>query len=511
MGDCRSSSLSRPAHTPQTSLESPPLTSPYAASESVEEEADSGPPPGSVREFLKVAIPLVLSAGSLAIMNVIDRLLLTWYSTDALAAALPAGMMHWTVMSIPVGIVLYVNTFVAQYDGAKRPGRVVASVWQGVYIAIVTGLLAMLFIPFAPQLLAIAGHDAGVLELEIQYFVVLCQGSLAYTLANAFSCFFTGRRATHVVMWVNVVSVLVNFLVDYLLIFGVGPFPELGIAGAAWGTVAARIVACLLYVVLLKKFTDRAVYDFGGWPKPDWSLLKRLLRYGFPNGIHFFVDIFGFTVFVFLIGSIGPKELAATSLAFNLNSLAFFPLFGFGMAVSTLVGNRVGEGRTDIASQTVWSAFKAAAVWMLFFTVVFLVAPGFVLDVYSRNTATEDFESIRGTVVVLLRFVSVYCFFDAMAVVFSSAVRGAGDTRFPMVMSFFCCWLIMVLPTALLNAYGGDLMLSWAACTVYIATIGVVMLARFMSGKWKSMKVIEHSVVEPDVAQVESEPADVGI
>ena len=487
------------------------MSSPYEANPLFENEPSRGPLPGSVREFLKVAVPLVLSAGSLAIMNVIDRLLLTWYSTDALAAALPAGMMHWTVMSIPIGIVLYVNTFVAQYDGANRPERVVASVWQGTYIAIATGLLSLLIIPFTPQLLSLAGHDSAVLDLEIRYFTVLCEGSLAYTLANAFSCFYTGRRATHVVMWVNIVSVLVNFVVDYLLIFGKGPFPELGIEGAAWGTVAARVVATLLYIVLLKRFTDRSKYDFGGWPKPDWELLRRLLKFGFPNGIHFFVDIFGFTVFVFLIGSIGPQELAATSLAFNLNSLAFIPLFGFGMAVSTLVGNRIGEGRIDLATKTVWSAFKSAATWMAFFTIVFLVAPDFVLELYSRNNPGDDFAAVRDQVVVLLRFVSVYCFFDAMAVVFSAAVRGAGDTRFPMVMSLLCCWLIMVIPTAIMNAYGGNLMLSWTACTGYIVVIGIGMLARFLSGKWKSMKVIETAIVEPDEAPITREPANVSV
>lgn len=257
-----------------------------------------GPAPGSAREFLKVAIPLVLSAGSLAIMNVIDRLMLTWYSTDALAAALPAGMLHWTIMSIPIGVVLYVNTFVAQYDGAGRPDRVVSSVSQGLFVAVISGIAVLVFIPLARPLLELAGHSSTVVEAEHQYFTTLCWGSVAYTIANALSCFFTGRRETYTVMWVNLASVLVNFVVDYFLIFGNGPFPELGIEGAAWGTVAARGSAAVLYVVLIKRRTDTSRYDFRGLPKFDRELFLRLMRFGFPNGIHFFIDIFGFTVFV---------------------------------------------------------------------------------------------------------------------------------------------------------------------------------------------------------------------
>lgn len=466
-----------------------------AVSKSPEVAPSRDPAPGSAAEFLKVAIPLVLSAGSLAIMNVIDRLLLTWYDTDALAAAMPAGMLHWTIMSVPIGVVLYVNTFVAQYDGAGQPGKVVASVWQGVWIALVSGLALLACIPLAPQLLGMANHAPAVLALEIDYFVHLCWGSAAFTLANAFSCFYTGRRATHVVMWVNVASVLVNFVLDYLLIFGVGPFPELGIVGAAWGTVAARVAATALYIVLLKRFTDPAEYDFRGFPKPDPKLFKRVLKFGLPNGVHFFIDVFGFTVFVFLVGSIGPLELAATSLAFNLNALAFIPLFGFGMAVTTLVGNRVGEGRPDIAEQTTWNAFKVSAVWMTIFALVFVLLPDLVLYLYSLGNS-EEFAEVHEYVVVLLRFVSAYCFFDAMAVVFSAAVRGAGDTRFPMLITLVCCWLIMVVPTAVMNAYGGNLFWSWAACTAYIVIVGFAMLARFLTGRWKTMTVIEPVLTE---------------
>ncbi|MDB4614272.1 MATE family efflux transporter [bacterium] len=458
------------------------------------------PTPGSTRELLTVAIPLILSAGSLSIMNVIDRILLTWHSSEALAAALPAGVLHWTVMSIAIGTAMYANTFVAQYDGAGKPERVVAAIWQGIYLSLIASVLLLTLIPFGNWIFEWAGHDPAVRQLEIDYFTVLSSGSLAFVLTGVLSSFYSGRRRTMVVLWVNLVSVLVNATLDYALIFGWSTFPEMGIRGAALATVIARVVAALCYITIMLWGSERSAYDFMKHRGFDKALFARLLKFGVPSGFHFFVDIAGFSVFVLLIGDIGKEELAATSLAFNLNTLAFIPLLGMGTAVMTLVGNRVGEGRPELAIKTTWTAFKLSAAWMLGFAVIYLVAPDLILSPYANRQDPEQFEAIRNQVVVLLRFVAAYCFFDAMAVVFSNAVRGAGDTKFPMLLSFLSCWLIMVLPTWIYTKhYGGSLTFSWSACTAYITFIGFGMMLRFQGGQWKSMKVIEDEIAS-DIA-----------
>ena len=116
------------------------------------------PKPGSFRELLSVAVPLVLSSGSISLMIAIDRLFLTWYSEDALAACTPAAALHWTVMSAFVGTINYSNAFVAQYEGAGRKDRVMASVWQAILLAIVAGTLFVGVIPFAPSVFNLVGH-----------------------------------------------------------------------------------------------------------------------------------------------------------------------------------------------------------------------------------------------------------------------------------------------------------------------------------------------------------------
>lgn len=456
---------------------------------------------GSTRELLGVAVPLMLSAGSLSIMNVIDRILLTWHSPEALAAALPAGVLHWTVMSIAIGTAMYVNTFVAQYDGAGRQDRVVAAVWQGIYLSVIASVLLLGLIPFGNRVFEWAGHDRAVRQLEVEYFSMLSAGSFAFVLTGVLSSFYSGRRRTMIVLWVNLISVLVNVSLDYALIFGWSFFPEMGIRGAALATVIARAVAAACYIVVMLWGKERRQYNFRRQRSLDLALFKRLIKFGVPSGFHFFVDIAGFSIFVLLIGDLGKDELAATSLAFNLNTLAFVPLLGMGTAVMTLVGNRVGEGRPDLAEQTTWKAFYLSAAWMIGFAFIYIFVPDWILAPYaSQQEDPKQFEAIRQQVVVLLRFVSAYCFFDAMGVVFSNAVRGAGDTKFPMLLSFLSCWLVMVLPTWLYTKYyGGSLTFSWSACTAYIMLIGIAMMLRFKSGKWKSMKVIEDSISDRDI------------
>ena len=212
-----------------------------------------------------------------------------------------------------------------------------------------------------------------------------------------------------------------------------------------------------------------------------------------------FLDIAGFTAFMMMIGWIGTRELAATNIAFNLNTLAFSPVIGVGIAVSTLVGQRIGERRPDIAAQSAWKGFVLAGGIMLACGAVYVFAPQVLLAPYAYRADGVNFEEVRSVVVVLLRFVALYSFFDAMAIVFGSAVRAAGDTVFSMIATCVCAWGLLVLPTYLTWKILGKqadpsalLNWSWIWCSVYVMTLGLVFLARFASGRWKMMSVIHH-------------------
>lgn len=464
--------------------------------------------PGGLRELLSVAVPLVLSSGSISLMHVVDRVFLTWFSEDALAASLPAGLLHWTVISVFIGTATYVNTFVAQYDGAGKKDRVAASVWQGAYLALFSGVcLTALAVPLAAPIFALAKHKSAVQALEVEYFSTLCFGATPMILAAALSSFFSGRGRTRVLMCVNFTIALLNMGLDYGMIFGHGPFPRLGVRGAALATVISQSTGALLYVALIMRERNAHGYAFFVHRKLDRELFGRLLRYGLPTGMQFLSDILGFLVFIFLIGRIGKVEQAATNLAFTLNSMAFIPMIGFGTAVMTLVGKRIGEGRPQLAVRTTWLAFGLCSAYMLTFVAIYLFLPDVILYPYAAKAKAAEFAAMRPVVVELLRFVAIYSFFDGMFIVFSSAVRGAGDTRFSLLFTLFTGWTLMVLPTWIVwTFYTPNLYAGWGAVSAYITVAGVGFLIRFVAGRWKSMRVIE-AEAEPEVSvDVAAEP-----
>lgn len=458
--------------------------------------ASTSAPPGSLRELLHVSFPLVISAGSLSLMNIVDRVFLAKLSIDALAASMPAVMLNWTTMSLAFGIVSYTNAFVSQYEGAGRKDRVAAATWQGLILAAAGAVSLLPLIAVARWIFAAMGHAPEVQQLEVEYFSVLCPVAIPMLVSTVLSSFFTARKRTSVVMRVNVCMSLLNAVLDYLLIFGLGGWPGLGIRGAAAATLIAQVVGVVILGIVLAQEAHRHGYPFRAMFGIDRELLQRMIRYGFPNGVQMLLDVGAFTVFIALIGQLGTEEQAATNLAFTLNSLAFIPMLGMGTAVLTLVAHRIGAGEPHLAAQTVWKAFALSGGYMLVFAAIYLSVPDVILYPFLHGTERLAFATIRPIVVNLLQFVALYTLFDAMAIVFGSAVRGAGDTYFSLVFTVGAGWVLMVLPTLWLIRNGGNLYGCWIAVTTTVIVLGVGFWLRFVQGRWKSMRVIEADPLE---------------
>ncbi|WP_437225478.1 MATE family efflux transporter [Planctomicrobium sp. SH661] len=462
----------------------------------IPETAQASAPAGSLRELLHVAFPLVISAGSLSLMNVVDRIFIARLSLDALAASMPAVMLNWTIISLPFGIAGYTNAFVSQYEGAGRKDRVASAVWQGILIAVLAGLVLQPLVLFSKQIFGSMGHEPHVAELEAIYFNTLCPVALPILLNCVLSAFFTARKRSAVVMWVNLAMSVMNACLAPLLIFGWGSVKPWGISGAAASTVLAEVSGTLMFICFMIPEARKHGYPFAATFRADWELFRRNLRYGLPNGVQMLLDVGAFTLFIALIGKLGTNDQAATNLAFTLNSVAFIPMMGMGTAVMTLVGHRVGEKQPHLAAQTVWKAFALSGGYMLVFAMIYLSVPRLILSPFMHGDEQQSFETIEPIVVGLLKFVALYTFFDAMAIIFGSAVRGAGDTLFSLIFSMISAWLLMVVPTVLIIRWGGDLYDCWAAITATVIVMGIGFLARFLQGKWKSMRVIEIDPLE---------------
>lgn len=449
--------------------------------------------PNGYRDVLAISLPLVASMGSITLMQFTDRVFLANYSLDAIAAALPAGIVSFTSIAFFMGVANYTNAFVAQYTGAGAFERVGASMWQGIYFSLLAAVLLASLYFFSNTLFDLIGHSPSVRAMEVKYFNILTVGAGLVVLGSAMACFYTGRGLTWTVMVVHMIGAAVNIPLDYCLINGIGPFPELGIVGAAIATVTAYAMIVGMLVLLI--FSPKNQASFGTWKNRafDRELFGRLMRYGLPSGIQFFLEIFGFTFFIQMLGRLGDLELAVSNIVLSIELLSFLPMVGFHIGNATLVGQAIGRGRPEDGTYSTTSALHITLGYMTLVAAAFIFAPEPLLTLFRADQhPPAHYTEIMHLGVVLMRFVAVFCFFDALNLIFSGAIKGAGDTRFIM-------WTIAALSVGVMigpvyfavEVVGAGLYTVWALATIYVCALGVAFMLRYRQGKWMTMQVIE--------------------
>jgi MATE family multidrug resistance protein len=457
--------------------------------------------PGGGREVLSLAYPLILSNVTFTVQLFMDRLFLTWYSVEAVAGAVTGLFATWALVGLFLGTGEYVTAFIAQYLGAGRPWRVGPAVWQGIYFSAAAGLLLAVLHPLSGPVFALAGHDTMVQAHEVTYSRILLLGGWPIVLMATASTFFTGRGQTKVVLLVNALVAAVDVVLNYLWIFGHGGFPRAGVAGAALSTVLTQALGAAVYLALIFAPAHRARYaTTRGW-RFEWPLFARLLRFGLPTGLQYFIEIMAFAVFMMIVGRIGTAELAASSLAFNLNMIVFFPMLGLGIAVSTLVARYLGSEEPAFAERSVWSAFWMSLGYMAACGGAYLLMPRLLLGPYAGGADPATFGHVQELAVVLLRFVAVYSIFDMMNVIFAAGLRGAGDTRYPMVTTLVLALAAMLIPAAAAClVLGAGVYVAWTAASAYVVLIGLILMRRFRGGRWRSLRIVEPALPDLDPA-----------
>ena len=386
------------------------------------EAAPAGPARAPVvRKLLALAAPLIAANVCVWLQLSTDRVLLAWVGADHVAAAFEASMLFWTPFALLQGAVAYVATFVAQYRGAGRPERGGPALWQGLILAAVGGLAFTLLYLVAERYVALAGHEARVRELEVEYFRCLAFLALPSLITAAGGAFFSGAGSPWHVIAVNAVGAVVNAVLVYGLVFGAFGLPAWGMTGAGVGTVIAAWSGAALTLALLARPKFAVPYRLLR-PRFDPDLMRRLLKYGGPAGFQGMLDALVFTLFLTYAGRLGRDEAAATSIASTLNLLAFLPAVGMGQAVAVLVGQRLGEGRPDLAERSANAGVRLTVLYMLAIAALFLGLPLALAGVFKPPP------EVAAMIPTLLAMVAVYSFADAASVVFAGALRGAGDT-----------------------------------------------------------------------------------
>lgn len=446
-----------------------------------------------IKEILKVAWPLIIANSFWNIQMTIDRIFLGQFSTDALGAAMAVFGVFWAPMALVQNTASYVMTFVAQLFGAKREAEIGGPVWQSIYVSLVGGLLFLLLIPLAPALFRFMGHPEGIQVLESEYFQAMCYSALPTALVAVASGFFTGLGLSSVIIGVNAVGMIFNVVFDYLLIFGKFGFPALGIAGAGYATAISSGLAAVYGLWLVFSKANATRYSTRTAWRLDLPLLKRFLKYGFPSGLQWALEGLAFTVFLLFVGRMpnGSAALAASGIAVTVMMLAVLPAFGVAQAVSVLVGQRLGENKPAAAEASSWAGLQLAWIYMFFVSTTFWVFPQFYLSWFDNPGNGAIWPEVQIIVPYLLMFVAAFTMFDSMNLVFSFALKGAGDTRFVSIVALIVPWPLMVLPTYLMKEWSGAIYWAWGAASVYIILQALIFWRRFVGGKWKAMRVIE--------------------
>lgn len=475
--------------------------------------------PAGGREVMIVAMPLVVSSLSWTIMTFVDRMFLNSISETLMSASFTGSVVWFALICFPLGVCSYTNTFVSQYFGDDQPEEIGPSSWQGVWTAVLFTPLILVCIPLAPTIFSWADHTPEVTAHEVKYFQILCWGGPALLIAQAMSSLYGGRGETWVVMIVDASVSVVNLVLDYVWIFGYAGFPRGEIEGAGWATVTSMWLKVVIYVWLFLKQQNRLRFHSHAY-QLHWHRLKRLLYFGGPGGLQMLLDVSGFTVFIVMVGRLGSIEQDATSLAFSVNTVAFMPIFGMGMAAAILVGQHLGENRDDLAARATRTSLEVSLVYIGSISLLYVFTPDlFLLGFFNGEDILDaNKEAIYNMSINLMLFVAGYSLLDAVQMIYVSALKGAGDTQFVLRASLvlagifaLCSWLSVEVLR--MSVYG-----CWTVISLWITLMGIVYWLRYRQGKWRSMRVIEQqhhlppSSEEPDqdgtVSEFVPEPSE---
>ena len=445
------------------------------------------------REVSRVCIPLVTGMAATTVMEFTDRIFLSHYSVNAISAVVPAGVTAFLVLVFLGGIASYISVFIAQYAGAGRFDKIGATLWQGIYFTLFSGIILLLIAAFVSEpLFALVGHGAEIQLLEEHYFNILCQGGILHVAIQTLSGFFTGRGMTRPVMLANILGMVVNIPLNYALIYGVWIFPELGIVGAAIATVVswAVIVLCLAPPIFSKTFRrDFRLMETMGI---DLKIMKRILKYGVPGALQFSLDVFAFTFFILIVGRMGTLPLAASNIVISISSLAFMVALGFSFGISSLVGQALGAGKVQEARAAVWSGIHILMLYTLLLDACLIIFAEPIVTLFiDAEHAGGQYQELLEMASTLLKFVAVYILFDVFYMSFTAALKGAGDTRFLLLLISSATIFLMLTPlTVGIRYLGMDVYMAWGCIVLFIGSLALLTSLRFRGGKWEKMLVI---------------------
>lgn len=488
-------------------------------------------------EMLIIAGPVVATMTSYTLMQFVDGLMVSRIGPNPVyvAAQGNGGVAAWVPTATLMGLLSVVNTYVSQNLGAKHAERGPAYAWAGLWLSLVSWVGLMLPFAFAlPFLLrSLTDHSPELLAMETDYARILLYGSFLTIGARCIAQYFYGMHRPMIVFIAVIAGNLTDLVGNSFLIYGPTPpdiggaagaffgpwfeftsstckaigIPAMGVAGAALATVIGTLVEFAIPMLCFLGRKHNRLYQTRRAWRPSFSHIQDLWKIGWPGALMFGNEIVCWAyLMAVLIGHFGEVHNSAGWIALRYMHLAFMPAVGLSIAVTAQVGKCMGMKRPDLATRRAWLGVSLTMAYMGLCAIGFVIfrEEAIALFIEPTTSAEERAELIRIGAEIMIA-AAIFQLFDALGITIIGALRGAGDTVWPGIITFFLAWTCLVLGGHAMIMFLPDLgsLGPWIAASAYIILLGSSMCIRFMLGGWKRINLLKRA--EPDL---DPDPSD---
>ncbi len=425
-----------------------------------------------------LAAPLVVAELGWIAMGVVDTMMVGRLPNSAVAigGVSLGGIVYYTCTTYGWSILLGLDTMVSQSFGAGKIQDCHKSLWSAMSLTCV-----LLPIMVVANLLVITGLPAfgvnpQVAPVAASYSRILNWGTMPLLLYFVLERYLQSMGLAKPVMFALVSANIVNFAGNWILMFGHFGLRALGTDGSAWSTSMSRLyMAAVLFGALIYFDRRRGLGLFRVPPRPEWERVVRLLKLGFPAATHVFLEIAIFGVATALIAQLDPTSLAGHQIALLVASVTFMVPLGISSAAAVRVGHAIGRTDAEGASRAGWTAIALGVSFMACSAVTMTTLPREIASLYTDN------ERVIASSAALLRIAAVFQLFDACQIIAAGALRGAGDTRTPMLCNLFFYWFIG-LPLGYFLCFHAK----WGAPGLWVGLcVALVMIGSALLAVWR--------------------------
>ena len=398
------------------------------------------------RYNLALAAPVMLGMLGHTLVGLVDNIMVGQLGTAELAAVSLGNSFMFIAMSLGIGFSTVITPIVAEADGEKDFDKGKSALKHGLFLCTTIGIILFLLILMAKPLMDLMSQPEEVVTLALPYLDLVAFSLIPLIIFQAFKQFSDGLSLTRYPMYATLIANIVNVLLNYLLIFGKAGFPELGITGAAIGTLISRLVMVVFLWVFLrnKKKSKDYVTNIKIFVL-EQKMIKKIIALGFPSSLQMFFEVAIFTAAIWLSGILGKNPQAANQIALNLASMTYMIAIGLSVASMIRVGNQKGLKAFKELRRIAFSIFLLGFLIEFGFALLFVLfnelLPQIYLDVDDVANMKDNMEVVK-TASELLIVAALFQISDGVQVTVLGALRGLQDVKIPTIITFIAYWIV---------------------------------------------------------------------